>query len=398
MPSTKVICLMNGTILTEQGDLPYGSVLVEEGRMTQVGPVSKVIPPPGAELIDAEGLFVAPGFLDMHIHGSAGHDFMQASMPEVFQTLRWLSSRGVTSCLPSIMAASPETLLERVSFFSGLRGQRHPGAQMLGLHLEGPFLNPLRPGAQPVQGIRPIDVSEMDRLLAASAGAIRLVTLAPELPGAVDLVRRLTEQGVHTSVGHSDATYAEVARAVEAGLDHVTHCYNAMREFHHREPGVVGAALALPGVAVELILDGVHVAPAAASILLRCKGLDRVILVSDAVAPSGCAPGRYHTLDGRDLVSDGRSVRLPSGQLAGSVLSLDQAVHNACNLLGLSVGEAVQLASLNPARALGVAATKGSLAPGKDADLVLLDRSLEVQLTMVQGEVVFTKSQGSDPA
>ena len=268
-----------------------------------------------------------------------------------------------------------------------LEAARHAasGATALGLHLEGPLLSPVRAGAHPRAAIAAADIAALSSVLARDA--VRLVTLAPERPGAFDWIRRLREAGVVVSLGHTDASYDELRRGIDAGATLVTHLYNAMSPFHHREPGAVGAALDDDRVAVGIIADGVHCHAAAVRLALRAKGPRGVVLVTDAMAAAGLGPGTY-PLGGIEVIVDATSARLADGTLAGSILTMDRALRELVGMTGASVADALRMASEVPARILGLA-TKGRIAVGCDADLVLLDRSLEVVATVVGGRVAY---------
>jgi N-acetylglucosamine-6-phosphate deacetylase len=263
-----------------------------------------------------------------------------------------------------------------------------PGAQMIGLHLEGPFLNPEKRGAQPAEPIRLPNLTEMKDLIEAGGGCIKLVTLAPELPGADELIRYLISEGVVVSAGHSDAEYQQVIDALRVGVSRVAHLYNGMSPFTHREPGLAGAALEQDGIYAELILDGLHIHPAAARIALRSKGLERIMLVTDATQAAGLGEGVYVRPGNRKIIVKDGAARLESGTLAGSILTMDQAVANAKAFLGISLNQAVQLASRNVAESLHLPA-KGSLAPGYDADVTLFENDIRIKATFVRGQKVF---------
>jgi N-acetylglucosamine-6-phosphate deacetylase len=256
------------------------------------------------------------------------------------------------------------------------------------VHLEGPWLNPEQAGGQRVQFLRPPDLAELEALVGLAP--VRWATVAPELPGADVLVRRMKGLGLVVAAGHTAASYAQMQRAVEWGVDHCTHFFNAMSGFHHREPGVVGAGLLLPGLSLELIADGIHVHPAALRLAYETRGQQRLVLVTDAVECAGEAEG-IHGVDGRTLVVRDGSIRLAGGTLAGSALTMNRAVALMVQQVGVPLAEALAMATLVPARRLGLAGRKGTLAPGKDADLVVLDGQFQVRLTAVRGRVVYER-------
>ena len=374
-------------MLAPSGTLDPGYVVVEDGKIREIGRGAPSVPA-GALHIDAAGLRVAPGFIDTHTHGINGHDAMTGT-----EGIEGMSaehaSHGVTAFLPTLVSAPRRELLDLVARTSGVRGS---GARVLGLHLEGPFLDPAMPGMFDPAAFRPFDAREFGDLAVAAGGALKLITLACQGARSAALPAIL-EAGVIPSLGHAAGGFDDGIRAFDAGARRCTHCFNAMTGFHHREPGLVGAVLDRADVLAELIFDGLHVAPPVGRLLLALKGPEGVILVTDSIVCAGFPDGDYEWA-GYSIRIAGGAARIPAGNLAGSVLTLDQAVRNAVSLLGASVEAAVEMASLTPARAIEVHSTKGNLAPGKDADIVLLDSSLSPVATMVEGEVVWK----ADPA
>jgi N-acetylglucosamine-6-phosphate deacetylase len=314
---------------------------------------------------------------------------MTATAEQVAELLAWLPSTGVTGVLPTLASSPLEEEIEMLRRLRRVLDNPPPGAAILGFHLEGPYLNPARRGAQPEQAIRPPSIAEMERLIEASGDSVRLVTLAPEMPGALDLVRYLVDRGITVSAGHSEAGCEQAAAAADAGLSRAAHLYNGMPSFQNREPGLVGAALTRDDLYVELILDGVHVDPVSAGLALRAKGLDKVVLVTDATQAAGLGDGIYVRPGNRKIIVEGGAARLESGSLAGSVLTMDRAVANAVRLLHLPLADALALAGRTAAHSLGLGGRKGTLAPGMDADLVILGESLEVRTAIVAGAVVY---------
>lgn len=375
-------------VLTPYEDIVRGSVVVSDGIVREVGPASTANVPAGALVVDCGDATIVPGFVDVHIHGSGGDSAMDG--PEaVARIARFVTRHGVTSWVPTLTPRA--TIAEMAEIIrASLAGDRQVscGAEVLGLHLEGPFLCPKRPGAIRSEWFRAPSVEDLQALLGAGDGQIRLMTLAPELPGGLDLVRNLGSSGVVASIGHSDALGVQVAAAIEAGVSHATHTFNAMRGFLHREPGVVGAVLASDAVRCELIADGVHVDPLAMRLLIRAKGAERVALVTDAVAPAGLGDGSFE-FEGRPIaVSDGRAT-LADGTIAGSVVTFDANLRRIVRECAVPLQQAVLMAATVPARAIGAADRKGCLTVGHDADLVVLDENLRVRLTMARGEIVF---------
>ena len=372
--------LVDARLAAPAGDLRRGWLLVEDGRIGALGHGAP--PADGAAVRALGGRVLAPGFIDVHVHGAAGAEFLDADPDERAAILRCHARGGTTGLLATTVTAAPETLEAAVRALAGAPAVAD-GAAVLGIHLEGPYLCERRRGAQDARHLRAPDAAELDRLLAA--GPVRMVTLAPELPGGIAAVERLARDGVVASVGHTDATYAQAAAAFDAGATHATHLFNGMRPFHHREPGVIGAALDRPEVTIELICDGLHADPAALRLAQRVKGPERTALITDAMQAAGLGDGRYRIGELPVVVRDGRAELEDSGTLAGSTLTMGAAVRNAVELMGVSLADAIRMASTTPAHVLGLERRKGTLAPGRDADLVVLGDDLAVDATMIAG-------------
>jgi N-acetylglucosamine-6-phosphate deacetylase len=325
-----------------------------------------------------------PGFIDLQVNGLAGHD--AASGADAIAAISGdLARYGVTGFLPTLIS---RPLDEAIAFVGECAAAAGPGARVLGAHVEGPFPNPTYRGAHDPECLLLPKPDYVQRLLARPP---RMVTLAPELPGALRAVRTLTAGGVIVSAGHSGASFAEAQEGFEAGVRFGTHLFNAMAPLHHREPGLPGALLREQRVTVGLIADGIHVHPSMLSIAIRIAGPDRVALTTDQTSAAGQPPGRY-TIAGRETISDGTSVRLPDGTLAGSAATMDRMVRLVAGLPGLTLREAVEMASLTPARVLGIHRTAGAVRRGALADLVVLDSAQRVRLTMVGGRVIFRRT------
>jgi N-acetylglucosamine-6-phosphate deacetylase len=382
-----MLLLRNGTALLPTG-MEAADIRIEDGHIVGLG---RELPVSGAQVIEAEGLFAAPGFIDLHIHGAAGAMCEQGDPDAIRRISAALPRFGVTGFLATVATLPPEQTQAAVRAIAAVAGSE-PGARILGIHLEGPYLSPLRAGAQAIGAMRAASIEEFEALQELSGGLIRLVTLAPEIDSAFEFIRHLRARGVHVSVGHSDCTTAQMHAAITAGATHVTHLFNAMRGLHHREPGVAGSALVEDDVSVELICDGHHLAPAVVDLAFRCKPDGKVVLVSDAVGALGMPDGDYEMFGIQCTVADG-AVRLrESGTLAGSCLSLDRAVRNVRRWLpSLPVERILRAASSSAAAAIGEHRT-GDLAEGRDADLVLLDDAFEPVLTIVQGRIAWQRS------
>lgn len=364
-------------LLTERGWLDDHQISIDAGIITAINPI-----PSGTTQRDAE--LLCPAYIDTHVHGGAGVDVMDGA-PDTLDKLAMHKAReGVGSWLPTTVTAPIEQIhyaLERIAQRCHSGG---PGAQVLGSYLEGPYFTPQNKGAHPPELFRELDIHELDKLIALSQGTLRVVALAPEKPGAIRAIQHLKRQGVRVMLGHSAATWAQTSAAFDAGADGLVHCYNGMTGLHHREPGMVGAGLTDPRAWLELIADGHHVHPAAMK-LCCCCAKDRVVLITDAMQAAGMPDGPY-TLCGEKVEMRGGIVRTASGGLAGSTLSVDTAVRNMVELAGISPEEAIHMASLHPARLLGVDQQLGSLQAGKRASIIALDGGLHVQRVWIQGQ------------
>lgn len=379
--------LCNARIITPDQEIASGSVLIEGSEVGAVG--AGLAPPDGAETIDLSGLTLAPGFIDLHVHGGGGFSLMTASAQEVRSYAVWAPGTGVTSFLATICGS---TLEEGLAFIrAAVQAAADPpaGANLLGINLEGPFVNSARRGALPPSWPLPPDPRAFDGIAQAAAGRLVVMTVAPELAGADALIRTASARGVRVSVGHTDADYATARKAFQAGASQVTHAFNAMRPFHHREPGPVLAALDSPGVTVEVIADGVHLHPSVAALLVRAFGPERIALVTDGVTPAGLAGGSLRIGKETARLQDGR-VQLPDGTIAGGAATMDAIVRNAVQWGCASLPEAVRMAATTPAAAIGLDKRKGRIAPGYDADLVALDAGLRPVMAWAMGRLVFS--------
>lgn len=387
----EISVITNGTVITPFKTIKNGVVVFKDGRIITVGQEKDVETPKEAKVIDASGGIVAPGFIDIHIHGGKGSDVMDASYEAINKLAKFEASHGTTAFLATTISAAHNDLLNAAKTVKVTMEKGTDGAEVLGIHLEGPYINPKKCGGQDSKYIRPPSVNEFREILKASNYAVRLVTLAPEVEGAKKLIVELRNFGITASIGHSNATYSEVVDAIKHGISHAAHTFNRMRGFDHREPGVVGAVLIHDELTAELICDYVHVHPAAMKLLTKVKDSSGVVLVTDAIRAAGMPDGKYKLGKRNVIVKNGVS-RLESGGLAGSTLMMDKAVRNMVNLVGASLQEAVMRATINPAKVVGVDNRKGSLEQGMDADFVILDRDLNVCSTIVRGKMVHRKT------
>lgn len=386
---SETIEITNVRIITEAQEIDSGSIQVEAGRIIHI---SERFIGGADQVIDAneEDWTVLPGFIDVHIHGANGHDVMDATSEALQGIAEQLPKEGTTSFLATTMTQSAEAINKAVSTVGSFVEKQTEGihAEVLGVHLEGPFISPKKVGAQPVEHVIPPSIEKFQQWQNESRNNIKLVTLAPEVDGGMELIQDVCRQGAVASIGHSNATYEQVNEAVKHGARHVTHLYNQMSPLHHREPGVVGAAFSNDQLKVEMIADHIHVHPEALKLAYQFTGQDRTILITDAMRAK-CLPEGSYDLGGQDVEVKNKEARLESGALAGSILTLEEAAKNMKKNNDLSYKELAAITSANAARQLNVFDRKGSIAEGKDADLVVLDQEDRVVMTICKGTIAF---------
>ena len=383
------LVLHAGRAFTPHQEITNAAVVIEDGKLRAVGSRDAVSLPAHARELKFPHMTLVPGFVDMHIHGAGGHDVMEGDGAALDAVAQTVARYGTTSLVAATVTAGVDPTCRSVAamarYIHAQRGRtpETPTSEILGIHFEGPFLSSIRRGVQPGEWLIPPSLKTLHKLLDAASGCGRILTLAPELPGALEVVDAARAAGLVVGMGHTDATYDQTQAAIRHGASHAVHVFNAMRPFSHRETGVIGAVLTSPDVTAEVIADGVHVDAAAIRLLLAAKGADRVVLISDGTAATGMPDGKYQ-LGPLEVTVTGGVCRDSDGQLAGSTLTLDRALRNIV-ALGVSMQDAVKMLTWNPARLLGLEKRKGVLAPGADADLVLLDSSLDVAGVMTRG-------------
>lgn len=393
----KPIILKGVEVYTEDQMIQSGYILIKNQHIAAFGPIEELDSISSEyEVIDLPtGHKAIPGLIDIHIHGAHGADTMDATY-ESLQTLATnLPKEGTTSFLATTMTQRSPAI-EQALIHTGefIHTQQDSGqAEVLGIHLEGPFINPVKAGAQPIEHIVPPRIDVFKRWHSLSRESIRIVTLAPEIEGGFDLVEYLVAQNIVASIGHSNATYLEVIEAIKKGSSQVTHLFNQMSGVHHREPGVVGAAFLHDSLQAELIVDGIHVRPEIVTLAFKQKGPVGLILITDAIRAKGLSDGLYD-LGGQSVNVKNGEATLSDGTLAGSVVTLNQALKNMMTFTGCSLQEAVQMASTNPAKQANVDDRKGSISIGKDADLVILDQAYEVVMTFCRGKCAYVREGG----
>ncbi len=379
-----MFAIRHASVVIADTVLEDGTVFIADGRVQAVGDSTLTVPN-GAHVRDATGLILAPGFLDLQVNGGFGLDFT-ADPTTIWDVAAHLPRYGVTGFLPTVITSPPETARQAQSVLRDGPPAGWAGARPLGLHLEGPFLNLAKKGAHNPNYLRQPAIHDIADW--SPDTFVRLVTLAPELPGALDVIDALTRQGVVVSAGHSMATFEEAVAGFDAGARYATHLFNAMPALHHREPGLVAAALADSRITVGLIPDGLHVHPALVKLLWQLLGRDRLNLVTDAMAAMGMDPGEYLLGDFRVQV-DGTSARLPDGTLAGCILSLDAILRAFRAFTGASLPDALATVTSTPARLLGLDPIYGYITPGAPADLALMTAEGEIIETWVAGESLY---------
>ncbi len=373
--------IVNGKIILPDSIVEGRALLFDE----KIVGLSETVPE-GAEIIDAKGRYVAPGLVDIHIHGYLGEDTSDGSVEGIRKMAEGIVKNGVTAWLPTTMTVSYDDLRRAFNAVRTLMDKKNNprGAQIMGVHAEGPFINPSKKGAQAVEYIRPADAP----FLIENSDVIRIVTIAPEMPGALDCIREVTQKtNILVSMGHTAANYETAKAGIEAGVRHATHLFNAMTPLNHRDPGVVGASLADDRVSTELIADTFHISPDLFGLVAKVKG-DNLILITDCTRAGGLEDGEY-TLGGQPIFVKGIECRLADGTIAGSVLKLNNAVRNMREHTNLPLEQIVRMASINAARCIGLDKTKGSLEAGKDADIILADENFAVSETIIAGETVW---------
>ncbi|MEE6262864.1 N-acetylglucosamine-6-phosphate deacetylase [Plantactinospora sonchi] len=387
------LALTGGRVLWPDGRLARGELIVRGGRIEALLPAGAALD--GAQIMDVTGCVVAPGFIDTHVHGGRGANFMSADPTCLSRISEYLAAGGVTSCLAGTATLDPQTTAAAIAGLAALTGPiGGDGVELLGIHLEGPFLSESFRGVHRREHLRAPMTAELERLLDLAAGALRVVTLAPELAGGMAAVRRLANAGVRVALGHSAATDREATEAVDAGVRRVTHLFNALPPIHHREPGPIPVLLTDERVSCELVADGLHVAPRMLRFAVDVAGPDRVMLVSDGTDVAGLPDGRHRRFEGTEVVVENGRANTLSGGLAGSVLRLADMVRLMVDVAGVDPADALRMAAQTPARSLGLT-DRGTLSPGAHADIVVLRADLTLRHTIARGTPLFSNEEAT---
>jgi len=381
-----MLALAAKTLYTPLEKIDRPLVIIQDGSIVKIGPYAGIEVPPKCRVRGFGDCILAPGLVDIHTHGAAGFDVMQADAGGMERIENFLALHGVTSYFPTTVTASMDNTLAALdrlaNSIESTRQSDKPRAQPLGIHIEGPFLSHARRGMHPAADLQKPTLGTFDRLWQAARGHIRVMTIAPELDGAPEVIAEATRRGVCVSIGHSDADLDQARKGVAAGARHATHTFNAMRPLDHRFPGILGEVLSNSTLTAEIIADGIHVHPSVIQLVTKAKGADGTVLVTDATAATGMPDGRYYLGSVEIDVKDGMCTH--DGTLAGSVLTLDKAVRNLMSFAQWDLQSALRAASLNPARTAN-AQSKGLLQPGADADLVVMTENGDVKATIVKG-------------
>jgi N-acetylglucosamine-6-phosphate deacetylase len=367
---------------------------IRHGKICRMLPACEMKNVPSGKVIRKPDAIVAPGFIDLHIHGASGHDIMDGTLDSLKAVSATMARHGTTAFLATTMSAPDEQIETVLRHFASHRNTPMEGARAIGIHMEGPYLNPVRRGAHDAGFVRQADLRTFHRWIQISDNSIRRLTIAPEMDPRLELIREAAGAGIQVSLGHSDATAEQARAAADAGAAQTTHTFNAMRPFHQREPGISGWALIDDRIYTEIIADGIHLHPTTLQLIFRVKGVERTPLVSDGSSAVGMPDGRY-SLSGKPIAVKNGECRDMEGNLAGSTLTLDRAVRNIVEWLDIPLHEALTAASATPARSMRMGATRGIISPGADADLVFLNSDLQVLQTMVAGRIVFSREEAA---
>ncbi len=385
------LALVGGKVITPFRVIENGTIVIESSKIYELGKSSDVNIPGDCQVIDISGKMISPGFIDLLVHGGGGYGFADTTKESIEKVSDYFISHGSTAMLAALFAKPYDQLLSDIRRLAKYI-MNNPDSNIKGIHMEGPYLNPDLKGAMNEGYLwKPTVDSWMD-MWEASRGLIKMMTIAPELPGAIEVMREAANEGVVLSIGHSMAYYEDIELAIDNGAAHVTHMFNAMRPFHHRKPGVIAGALLRDELKIELIADTMHVHPAIMEMLLKFKKASGIILITDSIRAGGMHEGEYEFAD-QKVIMEGGKAYLEDGTLAGSTLTLPMAVKNMVQTAGAKITDAIRMASLNGAKVLSVEDRKGILAAGKDADLVVLNEDYTVEMTIMMGKIRYQRKE-----
>lgn len=378
--------IKNVKIITPYEVLIGFGVKIKDNKIIDIN-LEELLEDSGEEVIDGGGRYLSPGFIDIHNHGNSGYDVMNSTEEALHKMGEFHISNGVTSYLGTIITSSYDDMIKAMENIAAYKNKDNI-SNILGIHLEGPFFDIGKKGAQPEEFIRLPNLQDIENMILISKGKMKMVSLAPELKGALQIIQKLKENNIAVAMAHTNSTFESAKRGIDFGITIATHLYNGMRSFSHREPGVIGASLTDDRVYCELIYDRIHLHDGAVEIALKMKGYDKIILVSDAMMAAGLDDGEYLLGNQKVYVKEG-AARLASGNLAGSTLNLHDAVFNMVNFLDIPIHEIIKMASLNPAKAINEDKRRGSIEIGKIADLIIFDENIKIHNAIIGGALIW---------
>lgn len=378
--------IKNVKIITPYEVLIGFGVKIKDNKIIDIN-LEELLEDSGEEVIDGGGRYLSPGFIDIHNHGNSGYDVMNSTEEALDKMGEFHISNGVTSYLGTIITSSYDDMIKAMENIAAYKNKDNI-SNILGIHLEGPFFDIGKKGAQPEEFIRLPNLQDIENMILISKGKMKMVSLAPELKGALQIIQKLKENNIAVAMAHTNSTFESAKRGIDFGITIATHLYNGMRSFSHREPGVIGASLTDDRVYCELIYDRIHLHDGAVEIALKMKGYDKIILVSDAMMAAGLDDGEYLLGNQKVYVKEG-AARLASGNLAGSTLNLHDAVFNMVNFLDIPIHEIIKMASLNPAKAINEDKRRGSIEIGKIADLIIFDENIKIHNAIIGGALIW---------
>jgi len=380
------ILIKNAHIITPFETIAKGSIFVSSGKIRDIRGGRYTARPKGAKVIDAKGKFVVPGFIDVHLQGAGGSDVLDGTKTALRRIAKSVALSGTTSFLATTVVTGKDS--PHLGIIDTIMKEGTGGADILGIHLEGPYINPMRKGMIKIQNIRRASSKDLPGVLRLCRGRLKMMTVAPELPGALNIIATLKKRGVIVSVGHTEASYEKTRSGLKTGASHVTHLFNAMPPLHHRAPGALSAIFEDEKCTAQVIADGIHLHPSIVRLLVKVLGVERIVLITDSMASAGLPDGPY-VYNGLNFTSKRGTARYHSGTLIGTSLMLREITRRFMKIAGVSLNDAVRCATFNPAYALGLEHTKGSIDPGKDADLVIMDRQFNIKHVMIRGKLLF---------
>lgn len=380
------IFIKNATVITPYHVLKKASIFISDGKIKDVRQAGNAVLPKGTRIIDAKNNIVAPGFIDVHVQGAGGSDVLDGTKYALQNIAKTLAKNGTTSFLATTVAtdkASPHLKIIDEVIRAGTGG-----ANILGIHLEGPYINPLKKGMIKPENIKEASLADLNRIIRLCKGRLRMMTIAPEVKGALVIIPVLRKRGIVASFGHSNATYEQTLKGLKNGISHATHVFNAMPQLHHRMPGPLAALFEDKKCTLQLVGDAVHIHPSVMRLLIKIVGVDRIVLITDSMSAAGLKNGKY-VYNGLEYISYNGTARYKDGTLIGTSLALREVATRMIRLAGVSLQDAVKMATINPAKTLGIEYKKGSITPSKDADLVIMDKKLFVKKVIIGGKVIF---------